>query len=179
MDKEFIANIRNKLQAPITALELISQSKEVPKEFIEAAKRDLNGVVELLSQNEGESMTTKYGYPITMWTKAKEEMKEVLIERAKMHGLMPYSELVEKIKSIELEPESYALATMLGEVSAEEDTAGRGMLTVIVVHKTGDQQPGPGFFDLAKELGRDTKDILKCWVEELNKVYAYWSVTSK
>ena len=36
--------------------------------------------------------------------------------------------------------------------------AGRGMLSVIVVHKVGDMQPGPGFFQLAKKLGRDTSD---------------------
>ena len=28
---------------------------------------------------------------------------------------------------------------------------------------------------LAKSLGRDTSDILACWVAELNKVHAYWS----
>ncbi len=49
------------------------------------------------------------------------------------------------------------------------------MLSVIVVHKSGDMQPGPGFFDLAKKLGRDTSDILKCCVGELKKVHAVWS----
>jgi len=49
------------------------------------------------------------------------------------------------------------------------------MLSVIVVHKFGDMQPGPGFFELAKKLGRDTSDILKCWVDELKKVHAVWS----
>ncbi|MFN3394684.1 MAG: hypothetical protein ACK424_09015, partial [Candidatus Thermochlorobacter sp.] len=68
----------------------------------------------------------------------------------------------------------YALAAMLGEISAEEDKAGHGMISVIVVHKSGDKQAGPGFFELAKELGRDTSDVLACWVAERNKVYAYW-----
>ena len=63
---------------------------------------------------------------------------------------------------------------MLGEISGEENAAERGMLSVIVVHKSGDKQPGPGFFEFAEELGRDTSDILKCWVDELKKVYAYW-----
>jgi hypothetical protein len=49
------------------------------------------------------------------------------------------------------------------------------MLTVVVVHKVGDMQPGPGFFELAKMLGRDTGDILKCWVNELHRVHAVWS----
>ena len=49
------------------------------------------------------------------------------------------------------------------------------MLSVIVVHKSGDMQPGPGFFELAKKLGRNTSDILQCWVSELKKVHAHWS----
>ncbi len=119
-------------------------------------------------------MTTKYGYSIADWNKAKEEMRQVLIERAKVRGMIPYSELASKIRTIQIKPQSYALAAMYGEISSEEDADGRGMLTVIVVHKSGDMQPGPGFFELAKGLGRDTSDILKCWVDELKKVHAYW-----
>ncbi len=120
-------------------------------------------------------MTAKYGYEPQEWTTAKEEMRQALIQRAKVRGLIPYSELVEKITTIELEPNSFALAAMLGELSSEEDAAGRGMLSVIVVHKEGDMQPGPGFFELAGELGRDTSDILVCWVEELKMVHRVWS----
>ena len=120
-------------------------------------------------------MTAKYGYSTADWNKAKEEMRQILIERAKVRGVIPYSELVAQVRTIQIKPESYALAAMLGEISRAEDTAGRGMLTVIVVHKSGDMQPGPGFFELAKELCRDTSDILKCWVDESKKVHAYWS----
>jgi hypothetical protein len=49
------------------------------------------------------------------------------------------------------------------------------MLSVIVVHKSGDMQPGHGFFELAESLGRDTSDILACWIAELKRVHAYWS----
>jgi len=120
-------------------------------------------------------MTTKYGYDLGEWEAAKAEMREALVERAKVRGMIPYSELVEEITTIELEPNSFALAAMLGEVSTEEDAADRGMLSVIVVHKVGDMQPGPGFFELAEQLGRDTSDILKCWIEELKKVHRVWS----
>lgn len=67
---------------------------------------------------------------------------------------------------------------MLDEISDEEDQAGRGMLSVIVVHKSGDQKPGSGFFKLAKKLGRETSDTDKCWIEELNRVYSYWGIRS-
>lgn len=119
-------------------------------------------------------MTAKYGFDIDDWNAAKEEMRQALIERARLRGMIPYSELVDQVTTIRLQPNSFALAAMLGEISAEEDAAGRGMLTVIVVHKDGDMQPGPGFFDLARELGRDTSDILQCWVDELRAVHRAW-----
>lgn len=120
-------------------------------------------------------MNQKYGYNIDEWNTAKEEMRQALIERAKVRGMIPYSELVNQVETINLEPHSYVLAAMLGEISSAEDAEGRGMLTVIVVHKEGDMQPGPGFFDLASDIGRDTSNILECWVDELKRVHRVWS----
>ncbi len=117
----------------------------------------------------------KYGYSKEQWLAAKAEMRQILTERAKLRGMIPYSELVGQLTTVRMAPNDFALAAMLGEISAEEDKAGRGMLSVIVVHKLGDMQPGHGFFELAKSLGRDTSDILACWVAELKKVHAYWS----
>ena len=119
-------------------------------------------------------MDTRYGFSSTNWNMAKEEMRQILINRAKVRGMIPYSELTKKITAIHMDPESYALAAMLGELSREEDAQGRGMLSVLVVHKSGDMQPGPGFFELAQELSRGTSNILKCWINELNKVHAFW-----
>lgn len=42
------AEIRNKLQSPKTALELLSQGKDVPREFIKKALKDLDEVVKML-----------------------------------------------------------------------------------------------------------------------------------
>jgi hypothetical protein len=117
----------------------------------------------------------KYGFSQQACGAAKTEAITILSKRAKLRGMIPYSDLVRQVKAIHLEPDSFALSSFLGEISEAEDAAGRGMLTVIVVHKYGDMQPGPGFFDLAKRLGRDTNDIVKCWVEELKTVHAYWS----
>ena len=120
-------------------------------------------------------MTTKYGYTAEAWGAARDEMRTILADRARLRGMIPYSELVGRIEAIRMEPDSHALAHMLGEVSEGEDAAGRGMLSVIVVHKVGDMQPGPGFFQLAKKLGRGTSDILACWIEELKRVHRHWS----
>jgi molybdopterin synthase catalytic subunit len=105
---------------------------------------------------------------------AKAEAKAILIERAKVLGMIAYSDLVSKIRALAFKAHDPRLFHLLGEISSEEEAAGRGMLSVIVVHKQGDMQPGPGFFELAKSLGRDTGDILKCWVDELHRVHAVW-----
>jgi len=120
-------------------------------------------------------MSSTYGFSQADWDMAKQEARNLLIARAKLRGMIPYSDLAKGITTVSLDPHDQRLFHLLGEISSEEDASGRGMLSVIVVHKFGDMQPGPGFFELAKKLGRDTSDILKCWVDELKKVHAVWS----
>jgi len=122
-------------------------------------------------------MGTKYGYKAEDWEKAKEEMREILIDRAKQRQTIPYTDLVADIEAIDLPRNSPALWDMLGEISTAEDAAGRGMLTVIVIHGKGDTLPGAGFFKLAKRLGRDTSDERAFWTQELRWVYRSWSTT--
>jgi molybdopterin synthase catalytic subunit len=95
-----------------------------------------------------------------------------------VRGMISYSDLVKHIQTIKLDAHDPRLFHMLGEISSDEDAAGRGMLSVLVVHKVGDMQPGTGFFELAKQLGRNTSNILKCWVDELHKVHSVWSKPS-
>jgi hypothetical protein len=59
--------------------------------------------------------------------------------------------------------QSFALTTMLREIAAEENRAdGTGPLV----------QPGQGFFALAGRLGKNTNDILRCWIKEVKRVQA-------
>ena len=120
-----------------------------------------------------------HGFPEGLWNEAKEEARGIMIDRAKVRGMIPYSDLVQQITSIRLAAHDPRLFHMLGEISSEEEAAGRGMLTVLIVHKQGDMQPGPGFFELAQLLGKDTKDLLKCWVDELHKVHTVWSKSAE
>ena len=98
-----------------------------------------------------------------------------MIAVAARRRVIAYSDLVAEIHTLDLEPKSEHLAHMLGEISTAEHEAGRGMLTVVVVHKHGDQMPGPGFFQLARSLDRDTRDREAFWIRELEKVYRAWS----
>ena len=80
-----------------------------------------------------------------------------------------------QVKTVPLFAGSEELAQLLGRISSEESKQGRGMLSVIVVHKHGDMEPGAGFYDLAESLGFDAKDRLKFWISELHKVHHQWS----
>lgn len=113
------------------------------------------------------------------WEVAKTEMTQVLQEVAARRGMISYSELVQKVETIKFEPGSYNFWRMLGEISDEEAAQGRGLLSAIVVHKSGDMEPGRGFYELAKAHGRDTSDLLRCWVDELHTVHAQWSVAAQ
>lgn len=116
----------------------------------------------------------KFGFSEDDWNAAKAEMRQILIERVRSGPTISYSELAGSVNSIDFQPDSFAFHHMLGEISTEEDSQGRGMLSVIVVQKDGEMQPGSGFFELAKRLGRDTSDSLKFWSEELQWVSDYW-----
>ncbi len=117
----------------------------------------------------------RHGFTDGQWADAKAEATAVLRERARgrSNQTISYSDLVDQIKAIKLEAHDVRLAHMLGEISAEEDAAGRGLLTVLVVHK-GDVRPGDGFFELARSLGRDVRDREKVWITEFNRVIDYY-----
>ena len=117
----------------------------------------------------------KHGFAEVQWAAAKEEARQAMIAVARSKSVITYSDLVRKITSCILEPNGAPLAHMLGEISSEEDEEGRGLLTVVVVHKTGDMKPGPGFFRLARSRGRNIVDEEQFWIKELRNVYGAWS----
>ena len=118
---------------------------------------------------------TRFGHPPQTWAASKAEVREILGARARAGATIAYSELAGVVRTVLLEPDSTALAHMLGEISTEEDQGGRGMLSVVVVHKDGDKMPGSGFFELARRLGRDPTDRLACWASEMQLVQRSWA----
>jgi hypothetical protein len=70
---------------------------------------------------------------------------------------------------------------MLGEISENEVSNARPMLSAIVVGVSG--QPGPGFYGLAEDLDKfqeDTKESqLKFWEDEKRAVYDTWKIDLK
>ncbi len=109
------------------------------------------------------------------WNEAKQQARKVLIDEARnKRGFISYSELVSRVTALHLDAHDLRLGQLLGEISTEEHFKGRGLLTVLVVHKTGDQLPGKQFFELAKSLGRDVGEQLAFWISEHSKVCDYW-----
>lgn len=117
----------------------------------------------------------KYGFPDNDWERAKDQARDILIDFARREDTIPYSDLVARIGAIALDPHSYAMRAFLGEISTAEHNEGRGMLSVFVVYKYGEQMPGPGFFELARTLGYQFRDETEFWIGELQKVYRVWS----
>ena len=101
-----------------------------------------------------------------------------MIAVAQRRGVIAYSDLVGRITRCDLDARDPRLDHLLGEISSDEDDAGRGLLTVVVVHKSGDMKPGSGFFELARSRGRDTEDQERFWADELDRVHDTWSTSA-
>jgi hypothetical protein len=116
-----------------------------------------------------------WGHPQSEWDAAKREATGVMSSVASRRGTIAYSDLTPLIRSISFAPDEKPFHNLLGQVSIEEDRAGRGMLSAVVIHKTGNKRPGAGFFELAQELGRDVHDHERFWSEELQRVHRVWT----
>ena len=121
--------------------------------------------------------SSDYGIPQENWDAAKLEARNAMIAVARRRSLIFYSDLVGKITTVAFDYHDIRLNSLLEDVSIDEDENGRGMLSAVVVHKTGEtkDRPGSGFFELAAKLGRRTADRDRCWSEEVARVYAHWA----
>ena len=118
----------------------------------------------------------RLGFKKTEWDSFKKEARDILITVASQRQMITYGDLAAQMTTIQVEPHDMVLWEIIGDVARDEEQAGRGLLSVVVVHKHGDMEPGPGFFELAKYFKRNTSDQTKCWIEETKRVYKVWSV---
>lgn len=116
-----------------------------------------------------------FDVPPEKWSAAMTEIRAILIKKAKERAMIPYSDLVAQVRAVNFNAFDVRLFSILGQLSTREHEEGRPLLSVLVVHKTGDMQPGDGFFELAESLGRDTSKLLEAWIAEVQKVYQYWN----
>ncbi|TAV37274.1 hypothetical protein ELI33_08555 [Rhizobium ruizarguesonis] len=114
-----------------------------------------------------------HGFSTVAWEKAKAEAMAVLGQRAKRGDPITYSDLVNKITAVRMDPHDTRLAHFLGEISTEEHKAGRPLITALVVHKH-DLQPGKGFFDLSRSLGFSFNDEIEFWSDQIDRLRSQW-----
>ena len=117
----------------------------------------------------------KFGFTDTQWHLAVAEATHILTQRATQRQTISYSDLARELRSITIGYHDYAMDGLLGDVSTSEFESGRPLLSVIVVRKYGEQDPGNGFFLLAQALGFDTSDRDSFWICELNRTFDHWS----
>jgi len=117
----------------------------------------------------------KLGFKKQEWDTYKAEAREIMIETARGRAMIPYSDLANQMTTISLEAFDLRLWEIIGDVARDEANAGRGILSVVVVHKSGDMEPGNGFFELAKYYKRNLSNRQKCFLDELHKVHDQWA----
>jgi hypothetical protein len=116
-----------------------------------------------------------FDVPPEQWAAAKAEIHAILVKKAKERAMIAYSDLVAQVRAVSFKAFDMRLFSILGQISTEEHEQGRPLLSVLVVQKTGDMQPGDGFFELAESLGRNTTNLLEAWIVEVQKVYQHWN----
>lgn len=98
-----------------------------------------------------------------------------LVHAAQYRGVTTYQDIA-VIMGLPLQGNHMSRETgrMLGEIAQDEFNAGRPMLSAVVVGVDG--KPGPGFYNLARGLGRlsDEDDQLVFWEQEREAVYNAW-----
>jgi hypothetical protein len=128
------------------------------------------------SSRHGWMRNSPYGFAQSDWDAGKTQAFHVMANVAKSNRLIRYKELVIHVTAVKFplaegDPKFWH---MLGEISVDEETAGRGMLSAVVVN---DQfKPGKGSFDLACELDRDLWDKDRCWLDEIDWIWKRWRV---
>lgn len=123
---------------------------------------------------ESRQMETKHGFPLAQWQSSVDEAIAILSERASREDPIAYSELAARLRTITIGYHSQAMDDLLVDVSTQEHETGRPLLSVMVVHKYGDQEPGNGFYTLAGCLGFKFSDRQAFWIAEFNRVTEYW-----
>ena len=104
-----------------------------------------------------------------------------LVELARDRRLTTYSDIAPLAGlSMEIDEDRERMSQLLGEIVLHEVGAGRPMLTAIVVHRGGDNNPGEGFFAIATELNRfsgsrQQMPRLEFWTRQVQDVHTHWS----
>lgn len=106
---------------------------------------------------------------------------EKLKELARDKKLASYTEISTLIGlDMSQEHDREVIAQKLGDIVFFEHDNNRPMLTALVVHQGGDNNPGEGFFSAAQKIGlfkssRDPMKRLIFWSNQVTLVHNHWA----
>ena len=105
-----------------------------------------------------------------------DELYEKLREAARQQKTTRYEDIAPMLGLKMGDPaDRVRIGQILGEISKQEHEAGRPMLSAVVTRK-GDERPGPGFFELAQQLGLvGAMDSDTFFIHELKRVHGWWA----
>lgn len=108
---------------------------------------------------------------------------EKLVRLAIDRSLATYGDVAPLIGlDMALDADREEIARRLGDIVVYEHAQGRPMLTALVVHKGGDNNPGEGFFSAAEKIrlfngSRRDVERLIFWVNQVTLVHNHWSIS--
>jgi len=105
------------------------------------------------------------------WNAAKGELCSAILAAARERRMTSYGEIASKVTATHLEAFSPLMNHLLGAIFRDENDAARPALTSIVTHKSGDKEPGPGFYDMARGLGIQFTEPYLYWATQVQDVF--------
>lgn len=113
----------------------------------------------------------RFGLSDEQWDGAKTQLQQAILAAAWERRMTCYSEIAPTVTATPVDPHSGLMNHLLGEIFEDEHAAGRPALTSIVTHKDGDKEPGPGFYEQARELGYRFDEPLVFWATQVQAVF--------
>ena len=104
-----------------------------------------------------------------------------LVNLARTQRISAYSDVSPLVGlSMTIDQDREQIALLLSEIAWHEHQNNRPMLTSLIVHKGGDNNPGEGFFAIAKEFSlfngsRDPILRLEFWANQVRLVHNLWA----
>lgn len=109
------------------------------------------------------------------WRALKREMREILINHARIRSTVCYSDLAAMITTAYVHHRGRYFHRLLDEMCDEDAANGHASLASLVVRKDSGI-PGAGYFTIAAREGADVSDPQAYWQEQFERACDYWSV---
>jgi hypothetical protein len=112
-----------------------------------------------------------FGLTDAEWQTAIAELRAAILKAAADRRMTSYGEIAPQVTVVHVDAFSPLMNHLLGAIFREEHEAGRPALTALVTHKHGDKEPGPGFYDMARELGISFDEPYVYWSTQVQEVF--------